>query len=282
MNIESGPRPEHLKVGALQMACEYGRRESNVNRALEILSAGEDADLVVLPELLATGYALDERLFDQAETIPGPTTDSFAGLAAASRTAIVGGIAERDSAVAGVLYDSVFVIDSSGELVGRYRKTHLYPAEHAFFRPGSTLGVFEVDGICLGVAICFEHAFPAIFTEMALQGAEVMVIPSAVPVGYQYLLDLRTRARAQDNQCFVIASNLTGPSMPGSRTVYCGASKIVGPKGQALVEADNVEQRLLTAEVAFAELRAERRQEPTLRCRRPELYRSLCASDGGS
>lgn len=108
---------------------------------------------------------------------------------------IVAGLAERAPLVTGLFYDSVVLIDRQGEINGRYRKSHLYPAENDFFRAGDTLPVFELAGLQVGIAICFELAFPPLFSTLALQGAQVVFNPSAVPVGYGYLQDLRTRFR---------------------------------------------------------------------------------------
>jgi len=182
---------------------------------------------------------------------------------------------ERDQTVEGVLYDTTFLLDSKGSFVGRYRKTHLYPDEHRLFRAGDALQVFKLEGIQVGTAICFEHAFPQIFTILALKGAQIVFIPSAVPAGYEYLLDLRTRARAQDNQIFVVAANRCGTD--GSVT-YCGLSKIVNPRGDVIAEAGAKENRLITAECYLNLILKERTREPVFGCLRPDLYRSLFSS----
>ena len=124
----------------------------------------------------------------------------------------------------------------------------------------------------MGAAICFEHAFPQIFTILALQGAEVVFIPSAVPVGYEYLLNLRSRARAQDNQLFVVAVNRVGRE---GGVTYCGLSKVVNPRGEVIAEASRADEELLVAELNLDLILKERKQEPVLRSLRPELYRPL-------
>jgi predicted amidohydrolase len=186
--------------------------------------------------------------------------------------AILGTIVERDDALEGVLYDTTFLLDHQGRLVGKYRKTHLYPAEHRYFRAGDRLPVFDLGDLTVGVAICFEHAFPQIFTILALQGAEVVFIPSAVPMGYEYLLNLRTRARAQDNQSFTVAVNRVGRER---EVTYCGLSKVVSPRGEVIAEASHAEEELLVAELNLSLIPKERKQEPVLRSQRPELYRPL-------
>jgi predicted amidohydrolase len=182
---------------------------------------------------------------------------------------ILGTIVERGTADDGALYDTTFLVDAEGRLLGKYRKSHLYPAERRYFRAGDRLPVFDLDGVTVGVAICFEHAFPQIFATLALQGAQVVFIPSAVPAGYEYLLTLRTRARAQDNQIFTVAVNRVGRE---GDVRYCGLSQVVSPRGEVIVRASPTEEELLIAELDFTLISKEREQEPVLRNLRPGLY----------
>ncbi|MDY0095038.1 MAG: carbon-nitrogen hydrolase family protein [Candidatus Vecturithrix sp.] len=262
-----------ITVGLIQMDCVLMDREQNLRRALQFLSelVGK-AELVCLPELFTTGYNLDvmgTALYELAETIPGPTTEELCQKGRNYGMAIFANLVEKDQKVEGVLYDTSFLIDSRGELLGKYRKTHLYPKEHQFFRAGDRLSVFELDGIVVGSAICYEHAFPHIFSMLALQGARIVYIPSAVPVDYEYLLNLRTRARAQDNQMFTLAVNRVGRD---GETTYCGLSKIVNPRGEVIAEASSTEEELLIAEIDLSLILKERQQEPIFRSMRPELY----------
>ena len=116
----------------------------------------------------------------------------------------------------------------------------------------------------IGPLICFEHAFPDIAATLALAGASVLVIPSAVGDGYEHLLTLRSRARAQDNQIFVVACNQSGNG-------FCGHSLIADPRGEVLAEAGR-EPAVLTAELDLALIAVKRDHEPALRLRRPALY----------
>jgi predicted amidohydrolase len=151
-------------------------KEHNLHNALQFLSelAGK-AEFVCLPELFTTGYNLDvmgDALYDLAEPIPGPITEEICKKGKEYGMTILGNLVERDREIEGVLYDTSFLIDSSGKIVGKYRKTHLYPKEHQYFRAGDTLSVFEIDGIIVGSAICYEHAFPQIFSVLLCKGHE--------------------------------------------------------------------------------------------------------------
>lgn len=273
------PQTGRVTVAALQMTSRLADKGANLARVAELLSdLKRDADIAALPELFSTGYnleALDEALFDLAEPVPGVTTTALGELARKHEMALIAGIAEKDVNVEDIIYDTAVLFDRSGELAARYRKTHLYPLENRFFRAGGVLPVLELDGLRVGVAICFEHAFPHIFTTLALRGAQVVFNPSAVPRGYGYLQDVRIPARAQDNQIFVVAINHVGAE---GQVTYCGRSQIVSPRGEVLALASNEEEEVIVAELDLSLIRNQRRQEPIFRGFRPELYEPRSAS----
>jgi predicted amidohydrolase len=255
------------------MNCALKKKGANLDKAVRFLeqSSGR-ADIVCFPELFTTGYHLgliDGDFYGLAEPIPGPTTELMGRKAQEHGLGILGTIVERDGADHTVLYDTTFLLNAEGRLLGKYRKSHLYPPERRYFRAGDQLPVFDLDGVAVGVAICFEHAFPQIFTTMALQGAQVVFIPSAVPTGFEYLLNLRTRARAQDNQIFTVGVNHVGREGDVS---YCGLSQVVSPRGEVVARASPAEEELLVAELDFGLISKEREQEPVLRNLRPRLY----------
>lgn len=270
-----------LRVAAIQMNSRPGETETNLARAEELLRgvAGE-AELAVLPELFAVGYdfsLLADRAPELAEPVPveedapaGPTVCRLRELASELELGIVGCVVERDPRVAGLLYDTAVLIDRGGTLRGRYRKSHLYPREHQVFRPGNAVPVFEMGGIRVGVAICYELAFPPLAATLALQGAEILLNPSAVPVGYGHLQEVRARARAQDNQLFLVAVNHVGEE---GDVTYCGESQVADPRGETLVRASGERPQAVVAELDLGLVLEQRRQEPVFRGYRPELYR---------
>lgn len=266
-----------LRVAAIQMDCVLAEKDVNLSHALARMDAiAGQADIVSFPEFFTTGYHLDELaddIFDLAETIPGPTTEKLAGKARQLGMAVVANILEKDDTLEGVLYDTSFVIDERGMYLGRYRKVHLYPDEHRFMRAGNEIPIFEIKGVKIGHAICYDHAFEELFRLLALKGAQLVFVPSAVPLGYEYLLNLRTRARAQDNQYFVVANNRVGTD---GGVTYCGASKVVDPRGDVLAEAGTDEETIV-ATIDTAAILRERKQEPVLRSRRADLYGPLTA-----
>lgn len=253
-----------VTIVGLQLAPVPGDVRGNVDRYLAALREhGAGSDLVVAPELCLTGYDLAlvaERGAELAEPLDGPTVTATAELAAELDTTVVLGLLELDDAT---LFDTAVVVTPDGA-VTPFRKTHLYPAEVGHFVAGDRLITVDTPAGRLGPLICFEHAFPEIATTLALAGAQILVIPSAVPVGYEHLLALRTRARAQDNQLFAVAANLAGGE-------FCGGSLIAGPKGELLASAGLAEQ-VLRCTVDLTAIERERTQEPALSLRQPRLY----------
>lgn len=253
-----------LRVAVLQMTSRPGDVDANLSRLeMAVVSLADDVGLAVAPELQTTGYDLaliSERGRDLAEPADGPSVERITALARTADMIVVSGFLEGDG---DDLFDSAVIAGHGDPVV--YRKTHLYPAERAVFAEGDHLVATDTAVGRLGAMICFEHAFPEIATSLAVDGVEIMVIPSAVPIGFEHLLSLRTRARAQDNQVFVLASNMSGaPS--------CGRSLIVDPRGTVLAEAGEAEEVIL-ATLDLDMVTAEREREPALDLRRPDLYR---------
>lgn len=254
----------HVDVALLQIRARPGAVEDNLARLLDLLRThGETADLVVAPELATTGYDLEllgRRGAELAEPVDGPSLKALAGVCADVGTTMMVGFLEDDG---GTHYDSVATL-TPDRAVSTYRKTHLYPAEAAHFAEGTTLCTVPTPAGVLGPMLCFEHAFPEIATALALRGAQLLVIPSAVPIGFEHLITLRSRARAQDNQVFVLACNLAGDG-------FCGHSLIADPRGVVLAEAGD-EETVLRARIDLGAVERERSVEPALRLRRPDLY----------
>jgi len=271
-----------VSLGLVQMDCQPKAKTRNLDHALDLAAdLRGQVQLICLPEFFTTGYHLDligDDFYQLAEPIPGETTTRVGEVARQWGVVFLGNIPEQDQHQAGVLYDTSFLIDSSGQLVGRYRKSHLYPTEHRYFRAGNELPVFRLElatgPVQVAIATCYDHAFPEIFRVLTLKGAELIIIPSLVPRGFEYLLTLRTRARAQDNQLFVAAVNRVGQEQ---NIQYCGLSMVVNPRGDVISQASDSEQ-VLTAELDLELILKERQQEPTLRSRRPELYGLLSDS----
>lgn len=207
----------------------FGERDKN----LQMIWAGtkkREFDLLVLPELCTTGYTLAPEERDLlSEPIPdGPTTSFFLRYSREKKSTIVWGMAERD----GDRFFNSAVLVHNGFFLGKYRKIHLFLDEKDLFSPGDLpLTVWDVDGIRIGVMICFDWAFPEAARTLAFRGAQVIAHPANLVLP---LCQKAMPVRAIENRIFTVTANRTGKEH-GLR--FTGKSLICGPDGKILSRA---------------------------------------------
>jgi len=271
--VASVDTPAETVVAAAQFAPVPGRTARNLAVATELVraAAARGARLVVLPEYALSGYDpqwVAAGAPGGGSSMPGPSIETLARVGAQAGVAIVVNDLER----AGDRLFSTSAILAAGRLIATHRKITVTPnEENAGIAAGDTAArPVALPGVCLPVAplICFEHGFPEIALDLALAGAGLFAVSSMIRVGYEYLRNLRTRARAQDNGAYVVAANAAGDG-------YCGESMIVDPRGEVLAVASASAAEVVTATVSAALVAHQRRVEPVLARRRPEL-RSQC------
>ncbi|MEM8558989.1 MAG: nitrilase-related carbon-nitrogen hydrolase [Bacteroidota bacterium] len=266
-----------MKAALLQFAPAYLDVRANLDRA-EALLEGVDADLIVLPELFASGYFFrsEADVASVAEPIPeGPTTQHLQQWAASSGATFVAGLPELGND--GQRYNSAVVARPDGT-TATYRKVHLFYREKDWFAPGD-LGfrVFEAttrDGTAyrLGVMICFDWYFPEAARSLALQGADVIAHPSNL---VRKDCPRSMPIRALENHVVTITANRTGTETAGDEALtFIGRSVICSPQGHPLASAGREETTVLTA--AFDPLASRDRQltatNHLFRDRRPDVY----------
>ena len=228
-------------AAALQLAPAAGPLtpdtvKANVEAALDLAHRCVDATgaaLVVAPETVTTGFApgLDAAdLWELLGPIPGPLTEGAQTLAAELGTLLVWPTYEAGPD-RGVVYNSATFIGPDGDVLGTYRKTHLFPSERQWATPGDDVLVVPTPLGRLGSVICFDGDFPELVRIEAGMGAQVVVRPSAF-LRAADIWELTTRARAYDNHVYVVAPNAVGVDPGGF--VYFGNSLIVGPTGEVL------------------------------------------------
>jgi deaminated glutathione amidase len=211
---------------------------ANVETALATTRRCVDATgaaLVVVPETVTTGFdpgrAIGpDDLWDLVAPIPGPLTEPAQKLAAELGIHLVWPTYEAGPE-RGVVYNSAAVLGPAGDVVGVYRKTHLFPGERRWGTPGDDVLVVDVDGARMGAVICFDGDFPELARIEAGLGAQVIVRPSAF-LRSADIWEMTTRARAYDNHVYVVAPNAVGVDPGGC--VYFGNSLIVGPTAEVL------------------------------------------------
>lgn len=230
------------------------------------VAAQQGVDLLVLPELFLTGYNIGEAVWHLAEPFDGESIRQAAEIAQRSHIALLFGYAERDL---DTVYNSAALIDASGTLIASYRKIHLYGSqEQHLFTPGYEWEIHTIADFKIGVLICFDVEFPEAVRSLALLGAELVVVPTALMIPYVQIPEIVIPARALENQVFVAYANRSGTE--GSLT-YCGVSTIVAPDGRKKAIA-GFDETLLIADLDRAEIADARSSFSYLAERRPQLY----------
>ncbi len=261
-----------MRIGYYQFNPVFGDVAANLDTVRATLEQAE-ADLIVLPELFASGYQFvsQEEIQRLAEPVPdGPTTKALIELAKRRRMHLVAGLPER---AGNRCYNSAVVVGPGG-LLGCYRKTHLFFEETLFFSPGDTgFRVWDIGPAKLGVMICFDWYYPESARALALQGADILCHPSnlvlpncpdSMPV------------RCLENRVFAVTCNRIGTEARGGKgpLTFIGQSEIVGPRGTILHRApgDRDELTILDIDPADARNKTLNRYNDLLRDRRTEFY----------
>ncbi len=260
--------PELLTIALAQMDVPQGCPEENLARArgFAAQARGADADLLLLPELWLHGYDLEH-----AEEWAAPLGEGgFAEMAEMAREFqihLVGSILERHG---GGVSNTAALYGPSGDLLGSYRKMHLFRLmeEHRYLAPGEHGTLCDTPWGPTGLGICYDLRFPELFRTMALAGAKLFVIPAQWPVKRLEAWILLARARATENELIVAACNRVGRS---GDVVFPGRSIVVDPWGNTLVEGDD-QERLLIAGADLREIEKARRYLPVYADRRPAAY----------
>ena len=285
-----------MKIGFLQQH-NVEDRKTNIVRLAEGVAdlAKRGAQLIVLQELHNSLYFCqteDVRLFDLAETIPGPSTRLFGELAKEHHVVIVTSLFEKRAA--GLYHNTAVVIEADGKIAGKYRKMHIPddPAyyEKFYFTPGD-LGFHPINTSVgkLGVMVCWDQWYPEAARLMALQGAELLIYPTAI--GYEssdaeeeqqrqrMAWQTVQRGHAVANGLPVVAVNRVGhepdPSGQTNGITFWGTSFVAGPQGELIYEASTDEEESVIVDLDIAHSEQVRRWWPFLRDRRIDSYQEI-------
>lgn len=287
MSDRKGRNEAEIRVACIQMEPAVGEKEQNLAHCMEMIGTAADngARLIVLPELANSGYVFETRdeAFDLAEPVPGgPTCDAWEGIASERGVWIVAGIAERDGEA---LYNSAVLIGPDG-YVGTFRKVHLWNEENLFFEPGD-LGfpVFRTPIGRIGMFICYDGWFPESYRLCALQGADIICIPTNwVPIPGQdpdreAMANILVMGSAHSNSVFVAAADRVGTERGQP---FLGQSLITSYTGWPLAgPASATAEEVLYADVNLADARRKRNwneYNQVLRDRRSDVYDEMLGS----
>jgi len=262
------------KVGFYQFAPEFGAVSANLSKIVAALS-GIDADIIVLPELAFTGYYFQDR--DELATLAedptaSATISTLVQLCRENDFHLITGFTEKSG---DKIFNSALLINGEG-ILQTYRKLHLFNTESEYFDPGDTpLQVCDINGVKVGLMVCYDWAFPEVARTLALQGADLICHPSnlVLPWCQQAML-----TRCMENSVFAITTNRIGSDIrPRGTLNFTGQSQIAGPKGVVVHQSSTTEEVLFIAAVDLAAAR-DKSVTPLsdlFRDRRPEFYSRL-------
>jgi N-carbamoylputrescine amidase len=264
-----------VRIAAVIFNSAVGQVGLNLDRMAPWIkkAKNEGADLICFPELNVTGYSTDPVIKDSAEPIPGPISRQLEQMAQADHIVILAGMAEKDDN--GCIFASHLVATPKG-IAGIYRKLHIAPPERAVFSPGNQVPVFNLAGANLGIQLCYDTHFPGLTTRMAVDGADIILMPHASPRGTpqeksnSWMRHLT--ARAFDNGVFIVACNQVGQNQKGLD--FPGIAMVIGPSGDVLKNNISGKEAMIVADLKADVLAAVRdhRMRYFLPNRRPELY----------
>lgn len=281
--------PRHVMIALVQMACTQSKQE-NVDKARTRIAeaAKQGAQIVCLQELFAGTYPCqseDHGRFEDAEPIPGPTSEVLSALARQHEVVVIGSLFERRAA--GVYHNTAVVFDADGSTVGTYRKMHIPDDplfyEKFYFTPGD-LGFrsFSTRFGRIGVCVCWDQWFPEAARLTALSGAEVLFYPTAIGwlpdekeefgASQWSAWETMMRSHAIANGVFVAAPNRVGVE---GALEFWGASFVVDPYGNVMARASHDAEEMLLVQCDLNQVDVARTHWPFLRDRRIDAYGDL-------
>ncbi|KGR92392.1 hydrolase [Ureibacillus massiliensis 4400831 = CIP 108448 = CCUG 49529] len=257
-----------MKIGCIQLNVGFGKVEENFERAEQFIreAASKGAELVVLPEMWNTGYAL-EKLPELADENGERTKAFLQKLASELAIHIVGGsVATKHD---DKFYNTMYIVDKEGELVSEYSKVHLFRLmnEDKFLESGDQMNRFTLGDIEAGGVICYDIRFPEWLRAHALAGAKVLFVSAQWPTERIDHWKTLLQARAIENQCYIVAVNRISHKVQN----FNGQSMVIEPWGE-IVWTGTEDEELAIVDVDFSKVDEVRGRIPVYDDRRPGLY----------
>lgn len=260
-----------LSLAIVQMNIEAGSPDANYAkmeaRLEEAVALQPKPDVIVLPEMWNTGYAL-EQIQDLADPDGQRTKRIVSAFCRRHQVRVIAGsIAERRG---DAVTNTIHIFDETGAEVAEYSKIHLFQLmnEHLHLQAGEKTGQFKLGDIPAAAMICYDIRFPELARKLALGGAKILFVPAEWPHPRLHHWRTLLQARAIENQMYVVSCNTVGDS---GGTSFFGHSMIIDPWGEVLAEAGE-EETILTAEINLALVDEIRGRIPVFADRRPSLY----------
>lgn len=259
-----------VKVYLAQMLPVLLDKEKNLQTMRRYMeeAAKQQADLVLFPELSLTGYYTRGRTAEMAEDADGPSILQMGRWAREYKLKVIFGFVEKAN---GKPYNSACFLNHDGTVIGTYQKHHLWDEEYKYFSPGEAWPVWDTDLGKIGIMICYDTEFPESARLLALNGADMILAPTANMSPLEHSQRIYIQARAVENQIFVATTNRTGTE---ESTYFFGESAAADPYGNLLALGDQTESGYLV-EFDLEKIGAARNMPHYMRDRRPASYRAL-------
>lgn len=229
-----------MKVGLVQFSPEWENKKHSIKKIDMIInSLTEKVDLLIFPEMTLTGFTMHTNNF--AEEIDGEGMKYFISLASKLKANLFFGIIEKHESK---FYNSLIHLDKNGLITACYRKIHpfTHTKEDKFYTPGNEIVITKIEQIKIGLSICYDLRFPELFRLYAKQRVDLIINIANWPINRIEHWKILLRARAIENQCFVIGVNRTGKD---PYFEYNGFSAVIDPMGNTIKTGENEEQIIL-------------------------------------
>lgn len=260
-----------MKIGYIQNSPFFGEKGKNFNQVRKLIGDTK-ADLIVLPELFATGYTFTskEEVKNFAETSDEETANFLKEISTKTGAVIVAGFIEKDG---GKNYNSSIMVYKN-KAIDTYRKIHLFNKEKLWFTPGNKkLQAYNVNGMKIGIMVCFDWMFPEVSRTLALSGAQIIAHPSNLVMPY---CQQAMATRCLENRVFAVTANRIGNEKRGEDNfTFTGGSQITSFDGKIISSApkDKISVDVVEIDITEANNKMINEYNDVLKDRRKEFYK---------
>ncbi len=263
----------NFRLACVQFRSRLGEIDDNLAQMAEwcARAAEQKIAVVVFPEACLTGYCRPRQMAELAQPFVGELQTRVSQIARANNVLFTFGMPERDG---DATFNTMFAMGANGEVLGRYRKMHLWAAESKWAKAGDEYVTFKTELAHFGMWLCYDTRFPEVARVHALRGVEVALVASAWRSSHVEEWRLCARSRAIDNGIFVAGSDAV---LEAEHFNCAGGSIIAGPDGSVLALAEKGQEGMIIVEFDTAALYERRKDLPLLEHRRPELYGAVVA-----
>ncbi|WHL24256.1 carbon-nitrogen family hydrolase [Streptococcus iniae] len=260
-----------MRISLVQMAIIEAAVDRNFKHLEKLLQEAilERPDIIVLPEMWNTGYALEQ--LEEIADEDGKKSKAFISAFAKKHhvTIVAGSVAVKKD---NNFFNTTYVFDRQGQLIQTYEKVHLFGLmqEDQVMKSGASPSHFRVDDVLSSSIICYDLRFPEWLRTMMSQGSQILFVPAQWPTARVQQWELLLRARGIENQAFVVAVNRVGQAQ-GEH--FPGHSMVIDPLGNIVLQAKDNQEGIFTVDIDLSEVEKVRGQIPVFEDRKPDLYK---------